>query len=508
MQTQQDQQKEYCAERSYIVLEEHVFIEIETGDDSWRERKVLQKLLIAARNHEFTVLVLYHTDRLARGDDLIILWHELLYNGVRIESVSQNLEDTMEGRIMLHILAITSKMEHDRILRRTQDNKRTNVQNGNLFGGIPLYGYQYKDPTRRTKDARDSRNCYILHPEHSRVVLQIFVWCDEGKSIWKICALLMEQGIPSPNGKEVWQTSTVGRMLRNPFYTGKATMYKQKIDKSNGKKRFIDRAEEEQILLPDGVVPRIVDDDLFERVQERLVHNKQYAVRHNQHVEDSLLRCGYAICAYCKKPMTAYWNDGQQRSLYKCNADANHRKCKSNCITSYLIDGPAWKKAQEVILNPTKLQEFIAEMQDDEDQPEEYQPISIDGRLAAIEQEIFSLVDLKKVATSETAHARIRHDLEQLEAEQKKLLGEKKKNAAIAGKWELAQAEIKKFEAWCEDFRKRLDTATYADKRYAIERLGIKVVVYKYGTRPRYKIYTKPPKLVDIVLRISGDRLL
>src|SRR5205823_303592 len=116
---------DYCVIHGYTVLEEHVYSEIETGVDSWRERKVLQKLLQAAKNHEFTVVVVYHTDRLARGDDLIILWHELMYYGVRLESVTQNLEDSMEGRIMLHVLSITSKFEHDRLMQRTQDNKRT-----------------------------------------------------------------------------------------------------------------------------------------------------------------------------------------------------------------------------------------------------------------------------------------------------------------------------------------------------------------------------------------------
>jgi site-specific DNA recombinase len=506
LQTQQAQQQEYCALHGYTVEDNHVYIEIHTGVDSWRERKVLQQLLAAARRKEFTVLVVYHTDRLARGDDLIILWHELMYYDVRIESVSQNLENTTEGKIMLHILSITSKFEHDRLMQRTQDNKRTSVQNGNLMGGIPLYGYRYENETRRSREKRDSRNRYIVDPDKGKVVAQMFAWSDEGYSIWKITELLHEQGILSPNGNEWWQTSTVSRLLRNPYYTGRAAVYKQKIDKSNGKKRFVDREPEELIFLPEGVVPRIVEDDVFERVQEQLKDNKKYAMRNSSHAELSLLRCGYAICAYCKGNLSAVYSSSLQRSMYKCDAKVNHKRCEVVWITCALIDEPAWKKAQEIIRDPKKLRESIAAIQEDDEKEKEYQPVSIENRLTEIEAEINSLVDLKRAAKSEAAHARIKYNLGELEQEQKKLLSEKRKIDTMKGKWELAQAEIEKFEAWCAEFRDRLETATYAEKRRAIERLGIKVHVYKYGTRPRYKIDVRPPKLLEVVLQISTDR--
>src|SRR3989442_8305030 len=79
VQTQQDKQYEYCFRNGYIVKEEYVFIETYGGVNTWRERPVLQKLLAVARNHEIDVVVVYHSDRLARGDDFIVLWHEFLH---------------------------------------------------------------------------------------------------------------------------------------------------------------------------------------------------------------------------------------------------------------------------------------------------------------------------------------------------------------------------------------------------------------------------------------------
>src|SRR5713226_657611 len=71
-------------EQGIHLAEEHIFIETYTGK-VWRQRKVLQSALAAAKRHEFDILGMYKLDRLSREpDDQIILREQFQYYGVKI----------------------------------------------------------------------------------------------------------------------------------------------------------------------------------------------------------------------------------------------------------------------------------------------------------------------------------------------------------------------------------------------------------------------------------------
>ena len=92
-----------------------------------------------------------------------------------------------------------------------------------------------------------------------------------------------------------------------------------------------------------------------------------------------------------------------------------------------------------------------------------------------------------------------------LEDEQETLLQEEQKLAILHLKWEQVQAEILRFGAWCVSYRDTLDTASYQEKRIALEMLGIRVKIFKYGERDeksrpkRYTITVAPPEILKFV---------
>ena len=105
----------------------------------------------------------------------------------------------------------------------------------------------------------------------------------------------------------------------------------------------------------------------------------------------------------------------------------------------------------------------------------------------------------KTTSTKKKAKAWIAHleeQLQDIEIQEKFLEG-------IKNNWLEVQKEIKRFENWCITHREGLDIASYQDKRTCLEYLGVRVRVYRYGTRPRHKIDFTPPSILKKFTSLS-----
>src|SRR5215469_4724548 len=91
---------------------------------------------------------------------------------------------------------------------------------------------------------------------------------------------LNELGVPPPRKPKKhttahWQKGSIYRILTCRDYIGEA--YANKTRTINGKVVKVPR--DEQILLPQGVVPPIISKEVFEMVQVQLEINKQECLR-------------------------------------------------------------------------------------------------------------------------------------------------------------------------------------------------------------------------------------
>jgi len=456
----------------------------------------------------------YHTDRLARGDELIVIASELYHYGIRLESATQDLSQDTTGRIMLHVLAISSRLEYERIMERTQSAKRTRALKGELLGSKTNYGYEYTNPLPSTKNRRDTRNELTIDattfPDANgtlwtkQQVLTFMVHrYGEGWSIYQIIQWLQQNHFKTQEGRDEWYNTTVVRILKRREYTyGVKQLYVNKYTLTDGHKHYTKSHPDERITTP---VPVLLfndkgepDIELFERVQERLQSNKTFAARGNRHPEETLLRAGFVRCANCNINLTVH-HTNLGRPEYVCG-NSKMKRCNINAIIAHRADTEAWEEACRIIRNPHEIREHVEEIR--KSAPDTPQLHSAPSRLKEIEEEINSLIDTKRTAKSDTAKKRIDYWLENLENEQSTLIKSERENSLIRGKWELAEAEIQKFEAWCENFKDRLENATYQEKRDALTMLGLQVHVLPYVKgEKRCKITTRPPRILDIVRR-------
>src|SRR6266446_5359093 len=280
LESQENAIRGYINQQGYDFTEDHMYPEAETAYlKPFRERGQLMRLLDAARRREFDVVVVTEFSRLSRRQvEQAVIIDILEKYGVKVESVTEKFEDSPIGHFMRAVYAFIAEVEREKIYYRTQRGKRDRVLNGNLTGqGHPTYGYSFIDTEDETK-ARYILNTEVIYVAADgvkwtevRVVEYIFDLALRGMSVRKICFLLTQQGIPTPRGgRPYWKWSTVHRILTNRRYIGECVVWKTMHE---GEK-VVQRPQAEQVRLPEGIVPPIIEVSVFEDVQRILGENK------------------------------------------------------------------------------------------------------------------------------------------------------------------------------------------------------------------------------------------
>ena len=108
-----------------------------------------------------------------------------------------------------------------------------------------------------------------IDKEKATVIRQIARWFLDGDSLHAIADKLALRHIPSPKGKDTWSTATLRSLLTNEKYKGDAL-----LQKTYRPSLFSDRAVQNDGNLPkyyvEGVLPRILEPEIFDRIQEEL----------------------------------------------------------------------------------------------------------------------------------------------------------------------------------------------------------------------------------------------
>jgi hypothetical protein len=171
-------------------------------------------------------------------------------------------------------------------------------------------------------------------------------------------------------------------------------------------------------------------------------------------------------------------------------------------ISAKKVDDEAWAEACRIIRDPSKLKEKIGGMRTPD--PGLDHGVSIDTRKKEIEEEILEYMDSLHTSKTKTARDRAKAWIKKLEADLIEITQEEKILSGVRNHWQAAQNEILRFEAWCETWREKLETATYADKRTCIEYLGIRAIIYRFGHRPRVTLTVGPPKILEKLSSLDG----
>ena len=201
-------------------------------------------------------------------------------------------------------------------------------------------------------------------------------YADDGAAIADLRRWLTDQGVRTRTGKERWDRSVIWGMLRNPAYAGTAVFGKtQVVHEPAGLNRTArlagrtvprqvrtqDRPREEWTGIP---VPALVDEETFDRVQQRLADNKRFASRNTK--VPSLLQ-GIAACASCGYGYyrtTTTTTAGNKIYYYRCLGSDDYRYqggrvCGNKPVRADYADRVVWDHVTALLADPALIRAEI-----------------------------------------------------------------------------------------------------------------------------------------------------
>jgi len=306
LQTQLESCLKYCQNKGYQVA--YRFSEAYSG--LTLERPKLNELRELVRVGEIDVIVVYCLDRLSRDPTHgVILTQELEKHAVKLEAVTEDVDNTELGKLISYIRGFASKLEAEKIKERTGRGKRARARGGRMPGGFHItYGYDYIPVSQNNGGRR------VINEREASWVRQIYQWlANDGLTLGAIRNNLMAMNVPTKKGK-FWTKVAINSILKNPAYTGRTYAFTCNIKRKPRRK-----PQEEWIEIPD-VTPAIISQELFDAAQKQLQINRAKATRNTKreyllsgHVK--CRQCGHAYVGGITRSGRA---DGSYRRLYRC----------------------------------------------------------------------------------------------------------------------------------------------------------------------------------------------
>ena len=240
--------------------------------------------------------------------------------------------DTPEGDLNFTIQGGFAEYERKVIRKRTMGGRRRKAEQGIQTAMRAPYGYHL--PTKadilRGLYPAELYGKYVQVPEKAAVALRMFTGYDAGKTLHQIRRELQAEGIPTILGGPEWGMTTIARILRNPVYKG--APLSGAVEAYTDETRLGERSPLTGIHYvtprstrpaPEGrwltlTAPPVVDEALWDRVQQRLEANKS---RRGGNPGHARMLSGRVFCPLCGAKMgPVYWKtpEGEKRESYSC----------------------------------------------------------------------------------------------------------------------------------------------------------------------------------------------
>ena len=300
---------------------------------SMKHREDFKRMLRACRGGRIDLILCKSVSRFGRNSvDVLRTIRALRERGIGVVFEKEGVDTrTMNSELILAFHSAFSQSESESIRENVSRGLRMAYEQGTIAIGPNLYGF------------RKSQNGGVeIDEEQAAVVRQIAQWFLDGDSLHTIVDKLAQRHIPSPKGKDTWSTATLRSLLTNEKYKGDAL-----LQKTYRPSLFSDRAVQNNGDLPkyyvEGVLPRILEPEVFDRVQEELA--KRSAKRpisekaktpfgrySGKYALSTLVVCGKCGALYRR---VTWYRKGEKQIMWRCGTRLDG---KANCPDSPTLE--------------------------------------------------------------------------------------------------------------------------------------------------------------------------
>lgn len=316
---------DYAAQHGYSVVEEYIDRALTGTTDN---RPQFLKMIEDSSSGLFQGVLVYQLDRFARNRyDSAIYKKKLQKNGVRVFSAKENIADDPSGILIESVLEGMAEYYSAELAQKIRRGMDINGEKCLCTGGGCALGYTVDKETKK----------YIIDDKTAPFVQKIYEMYAGGSTVADICRYMNSHGIKTSRGNE-FNKNSLRKMLINKRYIGIYT-YKGKE-------------------TPGGI-PRIISDDLFYKVQEKMEKNKKAPAR--ARAKEEFLLTTKLFCGHCKEMMTGYSGTGKSGKLhhyYVCNTVKKKGECHKKNVRKQWIEDLVIQICRQ-ILTPTNIHSIV-----------------------------------------------------------------------------------------------------------------------------------------------------
>lgn len=404
---------EYARRYNISVVGEYIDRAISGMTD---ERPDFQRMITDAAKKQFDRIIVWKLDRFARNRyDSALYKHRLKQYGVRVISAMENVGEGDESILLEALLEASAEYYSLDLKKKIKRGQRENIAKGRFCGGPVPYGWKAVDG----KLVLDEKTA-----PHKRYFLEQYA---DGVPVEEILDELYSRGVRSRSGGKP-SYSTFVRSLSDPICVGRY-MY-------NGEPT-------------DDIAERMIPDETFERIKDRLAANRRAPATRKASVE--YLLHGKAYCGCCGAHLIGECGRGRGGKYYYYTC-ANRKKshtCDKALEKKEFLEWFVVEQTLKYVLNPVQIR-FISKRVAAEFEKEFSDNTRIDEYEKAVrrcESELNKLVDAL-IEAPPVAHSRIYAKMQTLE-EQKASLEVDLARLRIASETRLTESDV---AAWLRQF--------------------------------------------------------
>ncbi len=382
------------------------------------DRPDFQRMIKDSAKKIFDVVLVWKLDRFARNRfDAVNYKYQLEKNGVHLVSAMEPISQGPEGIMVESMLIGMAEYYSAELALKVARGERENALQCKYNGGVVPLGFTIGKEDR----------LYHIDPETAPIVQEIFSRYADGEPAEKIAASLNERGLRTRTGKPFVKNSFF-QIFRNRRYIGE---YRYK-----------------DIVTPGGI-PAIVDEDLFNRVQQRFEQNK---IAHGRPAKEdvSYLLTTKLFCGKCGTLMggeSGTSHMGNTYYYYKCGNAKRHGKahCDLKAIRKEPLERFVVDTAIKVIFSDEIIEQLIDLVMEAQQKENTRLPVLKD-QLRDTEKRLANLLEaIEQGILTPTTKQRLDELEARKEALNTSILEEELKKPVLTREW---------MRFWFEKFRK------------------------------------------------------
>lgn len=456
--------REYC-ERENIQLVEIYTDEAQSATTDLRDDfKNMIDDIFAGKVDVDTVLV-HKFNRFARNKyDSAIYKKRLRDIGIKVVSVTQPIDDSPEGRILESLIEAMDEYYSENLALEVKKGMLENALKGKHTGGGKLLGLSV-----------DNEGFYYPD-DNAHIVKRIFREYADGVPKAHIVARLNEEGYRNQYGRP-FNTRTLMDLLQNEKYIG----------------NYVYHHTSTETIRLDGIIKEpIIDEDLWEVVQEKRRNRNKPRYRKRKYIMTGKLRCGVCGFTYCGSGGKKKNKKGEVAAYYKCAGKTKHKKsCNNPSLNKDYYEKLITDTITETVLTDNAIEDIavkVLQQLEAERKAPQIPTAKLNKQLNAVKDKQAKLMELYLNGGIEMNILEEKNKA--LKAERKHLEDQIAKNEYLEDSHSLELLEVKQY---LKDFRRSVSSTDTEYAQIVFNTFVDSITVY--------------PETIELVLRVDFSTL-